>query len=727
MATLVLTTVGGLVGGPVGAAIGGILGQAFDRDVLFKPKDRQGPRLTDLAVQTSTYGWAIPQLFGTVRVAGSVIWSTDLIESSSTTSGGKGQPDTKTYSYSVSFAVLLSARAIGEVKRIWADGNLLRGAGGDFKTETGFRLYTGGEDQAIDPLIAAAEGASLAPAHRGCAYAVFENFQLADYGNRIPSLTFEVVADGDAVSTGAIAAAVSGGLVDGSGATLPLTGFSAYGDSVRSVLDTLATTSGAWFAADGAALMMKSDGAPGATISDDGFAAGSDAGAQRTRSIAAIGSVPKTLTIGYYDPARDYQTGVQRARRPGAGSAETQIDMPAVLSAGAAKTMAEAALARAETGRETRTLAVSWANLDVAPGEVVAIAGEGGRWRATGWSLENMVLSLDLTRLATASLPASASAGRIVAAPDLPIGSTVVHAFEAPPLDDSVLNAPRLLIAAAGTGAGWRKAALLLSTDDGASWRNLGATASPAIIGTLASVPGDAPADLIDRRTVIEVDLLREDMALAGAADAAIDGGANLALIGDELIQFGAAEQIGAVRWRLSALWRGRRGTEAAIGGQAIGDRFVLIGVDQLAVADLPVSAIGASVRLLASGVGDIDGPASCDVAVTGASVLPPSPAHPSVQVLASGDAALSWIRRSRAGWRWIDGADAPLAEERELYRATIAPAGAAAYTIEIDSPALTVPASDRAGGGAIVSVRQAGLYGESLPCVIAIPGLTED
>lgn len=40
MATLVLTTVGGLVGGPVGAAIGGILGQAFDRDVLFKPKDR---------------------------------------------------------------------------------------------------------------------------------------------------------------------------------------------------------------------------------------------------------------------------------------------------------------------------------------------------------------------------------------------------------------------------------------------------------------------------------------------------------------------------------------------------------------------------------------------------------------------------------------------------------------------------------------------------------------
>ena len=262
MATLVLTTVGGIIGGPVGAAIGGILGQAVDRDVIFKPKDRQGPRLSDLSVQTSSYGWAIPRLFGMVRVAGSVIWSTDLIESSSTQHGGKGQPDTRTYSYSVSFAVLLSARPIKAVKRIWADGNLLRGAGGDFKTATGFRLHLGGEDQAADPLIASAEGTAMTPAVRGSAYAVFENFQLADYGNRIPSLTFEVEADDGAVTAGAIAAVVSDGLVSGDGVDLPIGGFSAYGDSVRAVLDTLATASGAWFAPRGAALVMVSDGAP---------------------------------------------------------------------------------------------------------------------------------------------------------------------------------------------------------------------------------------------------------------------------------------------------------------------------------------------------------------------------------------------------------------------------------------------------------------------------------
>ena len=720
MATLVLTTVGGIVGGPIGAAIGGILGQAVDRDVLFRPKGRQGPRLTDLSVQTSSYGWPIPRLFGTLRVAGSVIWSTDLIESRSTQHGGKGQPDVTTFSYSVSFAVLLSARPIRGVKRIWADGNLLRGAAGDFKTATGFRLHLGGEDQAVDPLIASAEGPGLTPAHRGCAYAVFENFQLADYGNRIPSLTFEVEADPGAVTAGAIAAELSGDVVDGAGAALPIAGFSAYGDSVRAVLDTLATGSGAWFAPVGARLAMRGDGAASATVADDGYAATDRGGAPRNRSIAPLAGVPRTVTIGYYDAARNYQTGLQRARRPGAGSAERSVDMPAVLSAGAAKTMAEAVLARAETARETRRLALGWEALGVAPGDVVAIVGEPGRWRATGWSLEKMVLGLDLVRLAAAPVPESASAGRVLATPDLAIGTTIVHAVEAPPLGDDVLSAPRLLIAAAGTGPGWRKAALLLSTDGGASWRNVGGTAAPAVIGTLASVPGPAPAWLGDRRDMFEVVLAHEGMTLADADAAALDGGANLALVGDELLQFGRAEPLGGARWRLSQLWRGRRGTEAAIGTQAAGDRFVLIEADRVAVVELPVSAIGSTVRILASGVGDVDGPAACEAVATGASVLPPAPVHLRADMRADGGVALSWVRRSRAGWRWIDGADAPLAEERELYRVTIAGAGGT-RTMEVDAPMLTLTAAERGAGALSVGVRQAGLFGESPAATITL------
>ena len=78
MATIVLSAVGTVLGGPIGGAIGGLIGNAFDNEILFKPKGRQGARLSDLQVQTSSYGTQVPALFGTMRVAGTVIWATDL-------------------------------------------------------------------------------------------------------------------------------------------------------------------------------------------------------------------------------------------------------------------------------------------------------------------------------------------------------------------------------------------------------------------------------------------------------------------------------------------------------------------------------------------------------------------------------------------------------------------------------------------------------------------------
>ncbi len=137
MATLVLTAVGTAIGGPIGGAIGGLIGNMADHAILFRPKGRQGARLNELQVQTSSYGTQVPRLFGTMRVAGTVIWASDLKESSSRSGGGKGRASVTSYAYSASFAVALSARGVRGVRRIWADGNLLRGAAGDFKTEVG--------------------------------------------------------------------------------------------------------------------------------------------------------------------------------------------------------------------------------------------------------------------------------------------------------------------------------------------------------------------------------------------------------------------------------------------------------------------------------------------------------------------------------------------------------------------------------------------------------------
>ena len=95
MATLILTAVGSAIGGPIGGALGAVFGQRVDQ-AIFGGGGREGPRLKELAVTTSSYGQPIARNFGRMRVAGTVVWSTELIETTSKEGGGKGRPSTTT-------------------------------------------------------------------------------------------------------------------------------------------------------------------------------------------------------------------------------------------------------------------------------------------------------------------------------------------------------------------------------------------------------------------------------------------------------------------------------------------------------------------------------------------------------------------------------------------------------------------------------------------------------
>ena len=84
------------------------------------------------------------------------------------------------------------------------------------------------------------------------------------------------------------------------------------------------------------------------------------------------------------------------------------------------------------------------------------------------------------------------------------------------------------------------------------------------------------------------------------------------------------------------------------------------------------------------------------------------------------GGATVRWTRRSRRGWRWIDGADAPLVEEREAYRVEMT--GVDGTTIvTTDAPFVDVEPGARAGGALTVTVRQLGTLAPSAPAAIII------
>ncbi len=183
-----------LASGAAGMVGGFIDGKIFGQTTKIH---QEGARLSDLMVQASTYGMSIPNVYGSNRIAGNVIWSRPIQEHITTTTqssgGGKGgggggsvQTTTTTYTYTASLAVAICAGPITEVVRVWADSKQLD------LTQGSYTLYLGSEDQLPDTFMGSFYPAGQTPAYRGTAYVVIKDFPLEDFGNRIPNFTFEV-------------------------------------------------------------------------------------------------------------------------------------------------------------------------------------------------------------------------------------------------------------------------------------------------------------------------------------------------------------------------------------------------------------------------------------------------------------------------------------------------------------------------------------------------------
>lgn len=727
MATLVLTAVGTALGGPIGGAIGAVLGQAVDQNILFKPKGREGPRLERLDVQTSTYGSQVPRIFGKMRVAGTVIWATDLKETKKKSGGGKGRPSATTYSYSASFAVAISSRRVVRVERIWADGNLLRGAAGDFKSEVGaFRLFSGDQDQEADQLVASAEGGALTPAYRGLAYALFEDLQLADFGNRIPSLTFEVVADDGAVFIADIAGELSEGLLSGTGEET-VAGYAAFGPGISEAVEPLVRAFDLRLRSDPEGLAL--DGAVEAesTIAQNALAGRVNGRAVTPMSAAkqAAVLVPQSLSVRHYDAERDYQAGLQRGSRPGAGRMQSQIDLPAVLPAGQAKQLAAAKIAALWKGRSTIELLCGWNQLERVPGSVVSVADMPGLWSIEQLQWEAMAVRLSLRQVAAApAIGAGASAGALVREPDLPHGPTSLILADLPGLDDVPATVPAVVVAAAGTSAGWRRASLFV--EEGDEIVGVGRTGLATTMGRCVTILGDGSGLLFDDAATLDVELLADDMVLAGASDDALLRGGNLCLVGSELLQFGRSVQTGPRQYRLNRLLRGRRGTEWAITGHVSDESFLLMEADALVAVPDAYVRTGSLLTMLALGVGDVE-PAQASLTVAGEALKPPSPVHLTVDVDDLGDRMVRWTRRSRSGWAWTDYVDAPLGEEAERYRLRVIAGETVLRSAVMAVPQFTysaaMAAADMAAGGSalMLEVVQIGARGVSRPVFAAV------
>ncbi|MEH6715318.1 phage tail protein [Parasphingorhabdus flavimaris] len=740
MATLLLSVAGSVIGGPIGGSVGALIGQQIDQNILFRPKGREGPRLQDLAVQTSSYGSQIPRIFGKMRVAGTVIWATDLKETRNREGGGKGRPSTTVYSYSASFAVALSSRRIRDVGRIWADGKIFRGAAGDFKTETQFALHVGGEDQTLDGLMASAEGAGRTPAYRDYALAVFGDMDLTEYGNRIPSLTFEVIADDGLVTIAELVTDMSGERI-----VLPpadtVIGFAAGGEDRQAALRSLTESIPLSFSSDPRAIdrieaeVRSASEVPSVvTITSDFVrAAGNqDIPPPETRT-AAVALVPRQLSVRYYDPARDYQAGVQSALRPGIGRTSLEQDFPATIAAGTARRIAMDVLLSAHKERSSLNVSVPLGSHPLRPAMLVRFDGFEGFWRIRECEIGANVVQLSLTSVNSSGAMAlvDSEQGRNVAAPDLRAGLTrlvlvdLPFAIDAPTVPSDQV---RLYAAAAGD-AGWRNAQLFASGPDGTPGAYVGQIPAPTVIGNISGALGAANPSLIDQINHIDVVLRNEEMTLDHADDQQLLAGRNAALIGREVVQFAEAELLEEGRFRLSRLIRGLGGTEAEISRHVADEDFVLLDAGSLLAVNSSAFSPFSPTSLFAVGRDD-PVPVEAAIAAPGRALMPWSPVHPGWNFHANGDLEIQWTRRSRAGMIWPDHVEVSLAEEIEKYRVELSADDGSVGTImiepEVPNVTLTVEQIDPFRDGSIDSmiarIRQIGSYGLSEELMIEIP-----
>ena len=157
-------------------------------------KDDINVELKDVSLQTSTYNRIIPEVFGKVRIAGNIIWSSEITKTSiyhpqKTTKNGTQSAYTENL-IRCSFAVAICKGKVDAINNIYVNDEPLN------LSTYNIKIYYGDEKQKEDPTTQSYLGVNI-PAFKGICYAVFTEFPLEEFGGYIPNLTFDVIRNND--------------------------------------------------------------------------------------------------------------------------------------------------------------------------------------------------------------------------------------------------------------------------------------------------------------------------------------------------------------------------------------------------------------------------------------------------------------------------------------------------------------------------------------------------
>lgn len=386
---------------------------------------------------------------------------------------------------------------------------------------------------------------------------------------------------------------------------------------------------------------------------------------QNVRPAAA--KIPAHVSLRYYDVGRDYQAGIQQSHNDAGGRGEMRLELPAVLSAAAAKAIVEAKDRDVRYARHIWSGAAAASDRSYQPGDHFRTSDD------RKWQISEVEVGLGTTHIKAKALPKYAAigglasaAGRHVPSADQPIGQTRIIAIDMPLTSGGDPHKPALAIFATGTETGWKRAAITLST--GGQWTDIGTSALPAVVGNTQNALGAHHPFLLDEASVVDIALLHAAMSLATRDSSPLAVDTPIFWIDGEFVRVGRIAALGGKRYRLSGFSRGVAASEMRTPAHAAGAQIILM--DAASTRIIPENAyqVGQTVTLDAQGLGDA-APVTTVVVAAGRAITPLPPVHGDVVKDDGGNFDLYWKRRSRLDLGWVDGVDQAQVEDQESYR----------------------------------------------------------
>lgn len=454
---------------------------------------------------------------------------------------------------------------------------------------------------------------------------------------------------------------------------------------------------------------IKRGDAPAATIEVAEFLAGEP---RYTVTRVQDSDLPRRISMVFADEDAEQQPGTVLVQRPldaMDGVRETSYDLTTlVLTSDEARNLAERYFRRLWGSRERYSHGLLAKRLALEPGDVWTLGLDDIRRGAQlskltisaddSLKLEWMQDSIELATLTTTT--GAPQDGHIDSVIMIPLQSKAII-LDIPLIKDGDNDTnPSMYYGSApfGTDGIWGGAVIYQS--DGADY-SIEFASVPASLpdtwGYSTTTLATASCNVWDRGNTVTVLLNVGDLTSVTEAECNLNPLLNMALLGNELIQFATATLNGDGSYTLSDLKRGRRGTEWAASGHTSNDTFYLM--DAVGNTEMGASDIGDTLSFKAVSTGrTIESAIPSTVIYAGNTHKPYAPVH--LRATKATDATISWRRRSRIGSRWTGLTTVPLGEDTESYEIDIYSGVTFKRTLTSASQSVTYTAADMTTDG---------------------------